>query len=420
MDTLARVYMLLLSNRQVYYDKDEKEHSAIEWLVNVLATPYKQREHPSAEIKAFKLELQSLRDHFGLETRTDFLYCYNELKPKVLEFMREVSNRANELADAKPSDEDMAYFELYDSIMAYARVAQYATPYRVFRVDNHQVLALLGLQPRSGFRYSIEEFSPRMAQLNKEGRRASKVPDKQQSAYDAKVAQTLKRVLMYVGLASLQLDELQAIPPSAPDGQWRDFADATDEAKSTKNPSEALVGFTSMIYAAANDDAAGFNKQVAAYGKDTDSLLGGQKRFLWFSQASLIWLETFYNHFEPFYQCMLLYGLLFALACASWIGWSESLGRTAFWLCVLTLSVHVAALFARCVIQGRPPVTNLYSSAVFVGSICVALGLILERFFPYAIASAAAALLGLTTALLAHHLAEEGDTMIMLQAVLDT
>src|SRR5262245_29924570 len=53
MDTLARVYLLLISNRQTYYDKDDKEHSATEWLVNVLASPYKQREHPSAEIRAF-------------------------------------------------------------------------------------------------------------------------------------------------------------------------------------------------------------------------------------------------------------------------------------------------------------------------------------------------------------------------------
>jgi ABC-type transport system involved in cytochrome c biogenesis permease subunit len=411
MDTLARVYLLLISNRQTYYDKDDKEHSATEWLVNVLASPYKQREHPSAEIRAFKIELQSLRDYFGAETRTDSLYSYNELKPKVLDFMREVSNRASQLADARPSDEDMAYFELYDEFMAYARLAQYETPYRVFRIDNHQVLALLGLQPRAGFRYSIEEFSPRMAQLNKEGRRASKIPDKEQSAYDAKVAQTLKRLLMYVGLASLQLDELQVIPPTSANEEWRGYADAADEAKSTKNPSEALVGFTSVLFAAANDDAAGFNKQVASYSKQTEESLGGTK---------LIRFEAFFNHFEPFYQCMLLYGAIFVLACASWIGWSGPLGRTAFWLCVLTLAVHAAALVARCFIQGRPPVTNLYSSAVFVGSICVVLGLLLERFFPYAIASAAAALLGLTTALLAHHLAEEGDTMIMLQAVLDT
>jgi len=70
--------------------------------------------------------------------------------------------------------------------------------------------------------------------------------------------------------------------------------------------------------------------------------------------------------------------------------------------------------------QGRPPVTNLYSSAVFVGWACVGLGLLLEGLFPYGIASAAAGILGFLTALLAHHLGGSGDSLEMLQAVLDT
>ena len=48
---------------------------------------------------------------------------------------------------------------------------------------------------------------------------------------------------------------------------------------------------------------------------------------------------------------------------------------------VAMLTVHTAGLVSRIVLQGRPPVTNLYSSAVFVGWGAVVLGAILERLY---------------------------------------
>src|SRR5207249_1985788 len=69
---------------------------------------------------------------------------------------------------------------------------------------------------------------------------------------------------------------------------------------------------------------------------------------------------------------------------------------------------------------GRPPVTNLYSSAVFIGWGCVLLCLLVEYLFRNGIGSAVAGLLGFATMVIAHHLGGSGDTMEVLQAVLDT
>src|SRR5262245_31869182 len=74
-------------------------------------------------------------------------------------------------------------------------------------------------------------------------------------------------------------------------------------------------------------------------------------------------------------------------------------------------------------IQGRPPVTNLYSSAVFIGWGCVLLCLVLEWFYRNGIGNVLAAVTGALTMLIAHHLAVEshkGDTLEMMRAVLDT
>jgi ABC-type transport system involved in cytochrome c biogenesis permease subunit len=71
-------------------------------------------------------------------------------------------------------------------------------------------------------------------------------------------------------------------------------------------------------------------------------------------------------------------------------------------------------------LEGRPPVTNLYSSAIFVGWAAVLLGIILERIYRDGIGIVASSAVGFSTQIIAHHLALGGDTMEMLRAVLDT
>ncbi len=65
-------------------------------------------------------------------------------------------------------------------------------------------------------------------------------------------------------------------------------------------------------------------------------------------------------------------------------------------------------------------VTNLYSSAVFIGCGAVILCLILEVIYPLGIATLLGAVLGASTLDLGHNLAATGDTLHRLEAVLDT
>jgi ABC-type transport system involved in cytochrome c biogenesis permease subunit len=82
--------------------------------------------------------------------------------------------------------------------------------------------------------------------------------------------------------------------------------------------------------------------------------------------------------------------------------------------------IHTFGLLFRMWLEGRPPVTNLYSSAIFIGWGCVILGIILERIFAVGLGSAVASFAGFVTLVIAHNLSLDGDTMEMLRAVLDT
>src|SRR5215475_1132793 len=136
--------------------------------------------------------------------------------------------------------------------------------------------------------------------------------------------------------------------------------------------------------------------------------------------AKRVSFETLFNRMQPFTQSMALYVLAFLLACASWLGWSRTLNRSAFYLLLLALAIHTFGLVSRMYLQERPPVTNLYSSAIFIGWGAVIVALILERIFKDGIGAACAGAIGFVTLIIAHHLAGSGDTLEMLQAVLDT
>ncbi len=135
--------------------------------------------------------------------------------------------------------------------------------------------------------------------------------------------------------------------------------------------------------------------------------------------------EAWFNNWSPFFDCQWLYFTAFCLAALGWLGWSGPLNRAAFWLIAITFVAHTFALGARMYISGRPPVTNLYSSAIFIGWAGVLGGLILESVYRLGFGNVMAAVTGFATLLIADKLSlvldsTHGDTIGVMQAVLDT
>ena len=87
---------------------------------------------------------------------------------------------------------------------------------------------------------------------------------------------------------------------------------------------------------------------------------------------------------------------------------------------MVALVIHTIGLMARIWISGRPPVTNLYSSAIFIGWIAVILFLVIERITKVSVGNVLACIVGFITLLLAYNLGTQDDTFKVMQAVLDT
>jgi ABC-type transport system involved in cytochrome c biogenesis permease subunit len=162
-------------------------------------------------------------------------------------------------------------------------------------------------------------------------------------------------------------------------------------------------------------DVKGFNESVDEY---RDYLASGVLPHV---NLATVKKEAWFNFFEPFYLAINLYLPIIVLSFCGWLFFGNVLRRTSLLLLLLAFAVHSMALVMRMQISGRPPVTNLYSSAIFIGWAVVVAAFVVEMFLKNGIGNILGASVGAGTLVIAHYLArDEGDTLGVMQAVLDT
>ncbi|MDB5297090.1 MAG: cytochrome c assembly protein, partial [Phycisphaerales bacterium] len=234
--------------------------------------------------------------------------------------------------------------------------------------------------------------------------------------YEQKLNELGNHLSLYQRLPAI--GELLAVPPLATGEKWRSLGDAAEATKAGQTI-PAFDAFVATIRTYRDNQPDAFNTAVAGY---KVALATAAPRL-----ENKAEFESFYNRFAPFWVSWGLYIFVFVLTAFSWLGFRKPLARAAMVVLLVSFAVHTFGLVSRIYISGRPPVTNLYSSAVFIAWAAVATCIVLERVFRNGLPMAAAALLGFGSLLVAGGIAfgdavnrAEGDTMAQLQAVLDT
>jgi ABC-type transport system involved in cytochrome c biogenesis permease subunit len=343
----------------------------------------------------------------------------------------------------------------------------------VFRIENLDVHEALGLEHRPLFwRYSLNEILSKKGELARQIKLAEETPEKDRLLFHNKMLQLRDKHNFYMMLvlafrqvplpesqeqlaASLQqvrqlIAELRragaphAVPPRDASTDWTPLMEADFQMlldRATNRPvNPATAALTELLAAYARNDVTNFNRGLAEYrnlmsnyqrslhanlrklkqpGVASAEVLSAPKTAEILSQPKIDF-EVFYNQFSPFYYAATLYLFAFALGAASWIGWTKPLRRASIWLLCFTFALHTFALVARIYISGRPPITNLYSTAIFIGWAGVLLALVLEAIFRLGLGNIVASVIGFLTLLVAYNLSLDGDTFIVLIPVLDT
>ncbi|MEI8089816.1 MAG: cytochrome c biogenesis protein CcsA [Opitutaceae bacterium] len=411
LDTVARSSLMQFQGRQRVSDPADSEprvNSPTEWLVNVFFISSKADSYPIFRIDSpdllsllgiseedAKVRYASPAKQFmavlGFLPSTRSRFSYEKIAPKISELERQ-AKLANPIESAVRTPFQNAVVQLYGSLVQYQQLKHTLAP------------------------PTTDDFLAELLRFQKllpTGIAAVRAKQAGQS-HDTEAAQAM----IELGQRYLFMSEVTsilAIPPvngSADDNAWSTTGQSLLGAFQSGSVDSSVLAYAGLGYAWRQNQPEQFNKLVALYRSQI------QKRFE--LQLRKTHAEVRFNGAEPFYVSMTLYVFAFLFAIVSWLKWPEVLGRSAFYLILLAWLATSAGIVTRMWLEGRPPVTNLYSSALFIGWGSVGLCLVLEAIYKNAIGSVAAGLTGFATLLIAHHLSLTGDTLEMMRAVLDS
>jgi ABC-type transport system involved in cytochrome c biogenesis permease subunit len=300
---------------------------------------------------------------------------------------------------------------------------QKAGDHRVFRIDHSGIKSILaqylpqssGGEPAIADRklFSVHEIGQAFAEINRQVDLANKVKPADRDLFQQKIIDLSRQMHMASELQAIT--QLFFVPPMGPGQEWRTAGEVAQEAGQNIDAVNPVIkSLAALLSAYAANDAQAFNQELPRYRALMEQYVP--------KIVAKTDFETRYNLAAPFVVCMALYVGVFLLAVGSWLGWREPLRRAAFVLLLITLVFHTLALTGRIYISGRPPVTNLYSSAIFIAWGTALFAALLEKVYRNGIGCVTAAVTAFPSLLIAHYLSfsGNGDTMEVLQAVLDT
>ena len=351
--------------------------------------------------------------------------------------------------------------------------AERADTYQILAIDNPDLLTLLNLRREDGManrRFSFAQVEPSLAEIDRQAKLADPVESQTRSAFQKAVVQLQANVILYLRLKESlissdrpdflsdlfafqnslkagieavrakeagqpsdaaaasrmmefaqrfdrmsQLGYLLAVPPARGESEangWRNAGAALLETFQSGAVNAPVMAYAGLGRSWQSDKPEDFNNILRLYRAQLEKTFP--------SALAKCTAEARFNAMQPFSTAMTLYVLAFLVAVISWLVWPVELGRVAFWLVAAAWLIATAGILTRMWLEGRPPVTNLYSSALFVGWIAVGFCLALEYFYRNAIGSVAAGVIGFGTLLIAYYLALGGDTLEMMRAVLDS
>jgi ABC-type transport system involved in cytochrome c biogenesis permease subunit len=360
--------------------------SAMQWLMEIATDGRELRFLPM-----FRIDADEVRSELGLDRRESKLYSLDEIS-KQWERVSDVAEVAGKKESRDLSFKERKLLELD------RRTRKYTVAAAAFRLPIPDEIpaevfekAFPGADEQTRNMFALRELQGRMNALKQMQAPAIVAPSKS------------------VGQDAVDDPKWSAFGPAF-------FDHASAEVASDSNDTKGRPGietFGEMIKAYGDQDTAAFNLAVDEHMKAVQTYeIAGYN-------SGMVSLERWMQSNWPTGVAMFLYLVSLVMGLVYIAVNLPRLRQAVCGTLCIAFAVHTLAIICRITITGRAPVINIYSSAVFIGWAAVLFGLVLERIFRYGTGNMLSAASGVMTLLVAYGL-NTGDTMPVLQAVLDT
>ena len=402
LDSLARNALLQLRQKQTCNAEPWKGElgkpkilSASAWLMEMFFDQELADTRP-----VFRIDHPDLKGLLGVPLEADpekltdgKHYSWVQVRVKMEDLQTE-ARRVGAIDNSSRTSFDSAVMKLWQGVILYMRLQNAVQP-----------------QNAKNWEKELREFV-----ANAPAARLAAKAEQAQQPYDKEPLERIYSVLQRAERMSEMDPPLVVAPYKEEKGElvWKRTGDALFDIVRGEEVPTSVRYYAGMGTAFRAKDATGFGGLVKSYADELEArypvAIADAKQ------------EQKFNFLEPFYKSCVLYvfaGILLLgyMLLPERLGTVRNIAEALIWVAFAT---HTLGLIFRIFVQDRPPVTNLYSSAVFIGWGACVLGLGLEQFWRKGLGLSVASIIGFVTLIIAHHLSLDGDTMEMMRAVLDT
>jgi ABC-type transport system involved in cytochrome c biogenesis permease subunit len=402
-DTYAEKMLLSIYERR---SVKEPQSNAIEWLLESLVYP-----NESYKKNIFKVKSKEVASTLGLKWRDPHYYSYSEISEGINQSIEYFVNLYLMEEDQKTAIEKQLT-NLFINIGTFKSITNSFTCLDPIIEVNHPFIANnLHIDVGSSISYAFYSF-------NKEA--LQNTSDQIKDRSNKEIEESLQVIMDQAN--GIKKNKLRADPfyknfnlkiiPSEP--TWISPWELLDKKPSdiTNNQKELMITLEAYIrnYKQGNIQEMEIlaNSYISKVTKNSEIDINMIKR------------ETAYNRSDSFLYSITLYLISFLLLGISWLSHSNLIKKIAFFCLIIGLGYHGYGLINRMIIMQRPPVSTLYESILFVGFIGVFFSTIFEQFRRDGVGIFLATIIGVVLHFVAFGYEDDGETMGVLVAVLNS
>lgn len=380
-DSIARNYLIMIQGKQSVKTKDGKI-SPIEWLLQVQTNPEKT---DSYEI--FLIENPQVFSFLGDQYyKQKYRVSFNHLL-KYQKYIMAQAEQAEQIEANKRNPLQEEFVTLKNRMIIYSKLKN-----------------TISFELSENFSKDIQTFQ-------------NSIPSGLNDLENKRSSEELYQLNFLFKQFKVTADNaiFAMIPPEdeAKIGDWQELGNAILASLNPNTPPHPLI----PLIATARDEfkAENMSAFTAATKEIHDYYKKSHPKILRHTK-----LEQRFNQLELFFKSYLLYILCILGILFSWIFGNSQIRSNTHRIFTTITVIYTIAILLRMILQGRPPVTNLYSSAIFVGYIAILLAEFIERLEKNGIGILIGSIIGAFSLIIAHFLSLSGDTLEMMQAVLDS
>ena len=408
MDTAARIGLLQLrgtvdvpleraSAWRFWHRTDRLEPT--EWLAELMMNPAVADSRPVFAIRDATV-LQKL--HLTSSSNAISYCAFNDLQPN-LDLIAKEAARITKLPAAKRAPWEHSWMRLRNAMALYERLKNSVQP------NSFIEGARAGKHPAYDFGARLTEY---ISGLRAGVKAAIARKQGKEDTLDKATEDSMRAFAKpFVGAARVAL--LKVVPPAdlaTARDRWEDVGTAIVNSARTAQLSGSISYFAGMSSAFAQGKPAAFNGEVTKYRQWLAS-----KRLT--AETSRARYEFLYNRAQPYVRAAAIYLVASVLLIVSAALPSPIRYKAGAMLVGVAFVLQTAGLLFEMMIEGRPPMTNMYSTIIFLGWIVVIGACIAQRVWRTRSAMPAGAVAGLLTLVVAHSLAAGGIIQSMRSAL---